>query len=178
MNPNWCLFWCGKAKWQRIPNGSPYFFQHAITFQDGIFYSRRPMVPQGSKWACLKIGYPLNRVTDIDWSSYPFSDTSKLHCCLKHHMFVFISHSSQHVQYIPIHSNMFQYIPIYFNIIIPMYISSILQLPPRHVLDPFRYRRPDQAENKFQEIRNHRWSLQVTCHEMSMFSSYLISVNK
>jgi hypothetical protein len=126
------------------------------------------MVPKGSKWVCLKIGYPLNRVTDIDWSSYPFSDTSILHCCLKHHMFVFISHNSQHVQYIPIHSNIFQYIPIYSNIfqyipiysnifqhynpyVFPMYISSILQLPPRHVLDPFRYRRPDQAENKFQE---------------------------
>ena len=118
------LMWF-KAKWQRIPNGSPYFFQHAITFQDGIFYSRRPMVPKGSKWACLKIGYPLNR-SDWYWliiiSILRHIQTSLLF--LKHHMFVFISHNSQHG---PIHSNTFQYIPIYSNIFqyIPIYLSIL-----------------------------------------------------
>ena len=159
------------------------------------------MVPKGSKWVCLKIGYPLNRVTDIDWSSYPFSDTSILHCCLKHHMFVFISHNSQHVQYIPIHSNIFQYIPIYSNIFqyIPIYSNIIIPMYSLCTFHPFFNSRPATSSihsgtagpirrrTSFRrdfldafdlEIRNHRWSLQGKCHEMSMFSSYLISVNK
>ena len=94
-------------------------------------------------------------------------------------------------QYIPIYSNIFQYIPIYSNIIIPMY--SLCTFHPffnsrpatssihSGTAGPIRRRtsfRRDFLDAFDLEIRNHRWSLQGKCHEMSMFSSYLISVNK